>query len=196
MVMQTRCHQHTPTHTHTLVQPHTQALNHHMFRKCHLIAVCVAWGPVTYLRIAHILCYHAQSRSCAPCSSCQRKEAKLSLSAASDVISSSDRSVGWTVLLPLPPPPLPPPPPPLLLLLLLPLVLCWASHRGGAGRTNLSLSGGGGGHDARKAWPCLKTLSQLAVWEDKKERSVKAADSGFMPPPPPTTAAGLGADQH
>lgn len=56
----------------------------------------------------------------------------LSLSAASDVISSSDHSASWKVmLLPLLPP------------LLLLLLLCWASHRGGAGRTNSSQWRGG-----------------------------------------------------
>lgn len=55
-----------------------------------------------------------------------RQEAKLLLSVASDVISSSDRSASWPVTLLLPP---------------LLLLLCWASHRGVAGRTNSSLSG-------------------------------------------------------
>lgn len=58
-----------------------------------------------------------------------RQEPKLLLSVASDVISSSDRSASWPVTLL----------PPFLPLLLL-LLLCWASHRGVAGRTNLSLS--------------------------------------------------------
>lgn len=92
-------------------------------------SVCSLRTSLVFAYCSHTL-PSCTSQSSSLCSSCQRKEPKLSLSAASDVISSSNRSAGWTVMLLLPPPP----PPPLL---------CWASHRGGAGRTNLSLSGGG-----------------------------------------------------
>lgn len=177
----TRCQLETSqTHTHSCLgclqaQPHTHFESPDVLK--------VPPHPSVWRRFSCMALYsRAQSLRCAQPSG---EDRKLLPSAASDVISGFDHSASWTAAFP----------PPLLAWSFTQrcsweykLVSQWRWGGGG---------GGVGGDDARKAWPCLKTLSQLAVREDKEEESGKAADSGFMPLlPPPTAAAGLRADLH
>lgn len=164
----------THTHPHTLVScKHSlQALNHQMFWSCSFLPV---WEEEdSSLLAAYGL--HANMHAVF-FKQLSRQELKLLPSAASDVISSCDRSASWLVTL-------------------LPLLLRWASHRGVAGRTNSSLSRLGGELMPGTLGRLWKRFLNWLCGKIRKKKAGKLLILDIYPPPSPTAAAGLRADLH